>query len=105
VPDRVPEATTAYLTLTFLNKLGVPDQPNTASYTIHDRKSKGEIRAVTPLVPGTSIEIVLTPTDNALVDQTAEREFRVVTTHAEYGAEDALNGRFVYEVVNLDQWP
>jgi len=99
--EQVNERSTAYLTVTFKDKAGAAQQPTTASYRIDDVATGTQIRADTDLTPGTSVEITLTPVDNAVVSPRLEVEKHVVTVTGTYGEDDAVRAQYVYEVVNL----
>ena len=99
--EQVNERSTAYLTVTFKDKAGAAQQPTAASYRIDDVATGAQIRADTPLTPGTSVEITLTPADNAVVSPRLEVEKHVVTVTGTYGEDDAVRAQYVYEVVNL----
>lgn len=99
--EQVNERSTAYLTVTFKDKAGAAQQPTAASYRIDDVATGTEIRADTPLTPGTSVEITLTTADNAILSPRLEVEKHVVTVTGTYGENDAVRAQYVYEVVNL----
>lgn len=99
--EQVNERSTAYLTVTFKDKAGAAQQPTAASYRIDDVATGTEIRGDTALTPGTSIEIILTPADNAIVSPRLPVERHVVTVTGTYGASDAVRSQYAYEVVNL----
>lgn len=97
--DQVNEGSTAYLTVAFADKTGAPAVPASVNYRIDDITNNRVIRAVTALSPAASIEITLTPADNAISGAAAETHR--VTVTASYGASDALNSQYDYQVVNL----
>lgn len=99
--EQVNERSTAYLTVTFRDKAGAVAAPSTVTYSIHDVQSGAAIRAATPVSAGGSVEIVLTPADNAILSANSEKELRRVTIEATYGAEDAVRAQFLYYVKNL----
>lgn len=97
----VKERTTAYLSVTFLNKAKVPTAPSTVSYSVHDSGSKTEIRGTTLVAPGETVEIVLAPSDNVILDPSHEYENRIVTVDATYGMGDESHDHYMYTVRNL----
>jgi hypothetical protein len=101
----VKERTTAYLTVTFKDKNGVAVAPNSASYRIDCLTSGQAVKAPTALAPASSIEITLTPADNAIRVATHVRETKRVTVSAIYGASDEVNDQYDYDVVNLSHHP
>lgn len=100
--ESVNERSTAYLTVTFRDKAGAEQAPASASYRIDDAGSGQAVRAATPIMaPGSTVEITLTPDDNRLLDEANPYERRRVTVAAEYGAADAVNVEYVYQVIGL----
>ncbi len=99
--DKVDEKTTAYLTITPMDKDGTPVAPTSISYKIFDAESGAEVRAATVISPATVMEIKLDKNDNTLVDPTNAEETRRVTVSAVYGADDELHGVYRYGVVNV----
>jgi hypothetical protein len=101
--ESVSEKSTAYVTVTFLDKDGVAAQPSSATYGIHDVDSDTAIRAAgTSLSPSNgAVEITLNKTDNTMVDSTKAKESRRVTVIAVYGADDELLSEYTYEVIGL----
>ena len=100
--ESVSEKSTAYVTVTFLDKDGVAAQPSSATYAIHDVDSDTEIRAFGALTPTDGVvEITLNKTDNTMVDSTKAKESRRVTVIAVYGADDELLSEYTYEVIGL----
>ena len=97
----VPEKTTAYLTVSFLDKAGAPAIPASVTYRIDCLTTNTAILADTALTPAASIEITLTPAQNAIINQANALEAKRVTVKATYGASDALNDEYDYLVKNL----
>ena len=97
----VPEKTTAYLTVSFFDKAGAPAVPSSVTYRIDCVTTNAQILADTPLTPAASIEITLTPAQNAILNQANAKESKRVTVKASYGASDGLNDEYVYVVKNL----
>lgn len=99
--EQVNERSTAYLAVTFKDKAGAAQQPTTASYRIDDVATGAQIRGDTALTPGTSVEITLTPADNAILSPRLAVEEHVVTVTGTYGENDAVRAQYVYAVLNL----
>jgi len=98
---RIPEGTTSYLTVDMLDKAGNPAVPTTVSYSIYCLTSKQSVRASTSLTPAAQIEITLTPSDMAILNQANKIERKRVTVVASYGAGDGVNDEYDYQVDNL----
>jgi len=97
----VNEGSTAYLTVTLLDKDGAQAAPSALSYQIDDVTTGTTVRSATALAAAAQVEITLAPTDNAIQTATNKRERRRVTVQASYGAGDALNAEYDYIVRNL----
>lgn len=97
----VAERSTAYLTVSFIDKAGGLESPASVQYRIDCETTGQVVRDWTTVPPGPSVEIVLTPTDNAMQDATNESERRTVTVVATYGAADSVRDRSEYYVRNL----
>lgn len=95
------ERSTGYLTVTFLDKDGLPAAPASLSYRIDDLMSGTEIRGETTIGSGASVEIVLSPSDNLIVNAARPEENRIVTISASYGVDDEINDEYEYQVLNL----
>jgi hypothetical protein len=63
--------------------------------------SRTSIRGATSIAPASTVEIVLTPSDNAIVSSFSRTERHIVTVTGAYGSDDQVVAQFVYEVVNL----
>lgn len=99
--NQVNERSTAYLTATFLNKAGQTQQPTSVSYRIDDAMTRTQIRGATSVSPSSTVEITLTPADNAIISPSLATERHVVTVIGVYGESDQVTAQFVYEVVNF----
>lgn len=100
--QQVNEKSTAYLTVTFRNKAGVAEAPATATYRIDDVASGAQVREAEAITPAAAtMEVRLTPADNALLEAGNPAELRRVTVVGQYGQDDAVTSEYVYEVINL----
>ena len=97
----VNENSTSYVTVVPKDKDGVAATPATLVYQIDCVTTGTNMKAETALTPGTSVEITITPTENAINDQNNSHEERVVTVTAGYGASDQVIEEFDYLVMNL----
>jgi hypothetical protein len=101
----VNEDSTAYLTVTFLDKDGTAAVPSSASYRIDCLTNASEVKDDTVLTPASSIEITLSAADNAIITQTNAIERRLVTVFATYGASDGVKDEYEYNVQNMRKVP
>lgn len=99
----VNEGTTAYLTVSFKDKAGAAAAPSTLTYSLHCLTTGAVLRNNVSLTAGTSVEITLSATDNAMQSQSNRRETKRVTVKASYGAGEAVNSQYDYQVANLSQ--
>ncbi len=98
--DTVNEGTTAYLSVSFLDKLGAPVAPSSVAWRIDCLTTGTAVLASTPATPGTVVELVITPAHNAILGS-RPFERRRVTVEAGYGAGDGIKSQFDYLVRNL----
>ena len=101
----VNEGSMAYLTVTFLDKDGEEDVPDSVSYRIDCESNDQEVRDDTAVTPGATIEIPLTSADNAIIDPAHNLEKKVVTITAVYGEDDEVSDEYKYQVKNLKHKP
>lgn len=99
----INEGSTGYLTVSFKDKAGVAAAPSTLTYSLHCLTTGIVLRNNVSLTPGTSVEITLSTVDNAIQTASNRRETKRVTIKAGYGASDAVNAQYDYEVANLSQ--
>jgi hypothetical protein len=102
--DIVKERSTRYLSIEFRDRNGMLAAPTAVTYRIDCRTTGTQVRQWTSVPPGQSIEIVLTPDDNAIFGGDAhEREVRHVTIVAAYGPNntDQATDDYEYAVRNL----
>jgi hypothetical protein len=100
--ERVNEKSTAYLTVTFRDKVGATQAPATAKYRIDDVATGQTVRAEAEIAePGSTVELTLTVDDNTLKNPIVAAEQRRVTVTGTYGTGDAVRSEYIYEVVNL----
>lgn len=97
----INEGSTGYLSVAFYDKANLPALPSSISYTVRCLTTGTVLRAPTSLTPATSIEILLSPSDNAIQQAGNPYETRLVTVSASYGASDAINDDYTYQVRNL----
>lgn len=99
--DTVNERSTSYLVVTFKNKDGVAISPASVSYRIDCLTTNTQVRGDTSIVASGTVEIVLSPTDNAMVLPGNIVERRRVTVTGIYNAGDEITEEYVYELKNL----
>jgi hypothetical protein len=102
--SNVNEESTAYLTVRFFNKVNSLDVPATATWEVHDKQSGTVLLAPTSILPiANTVELTLTPAINTLVDSVNNtEETRVVTVKASFGASDACNDEYSYELIGKE---
>ena len=97
----VNEKTSAYLTVAFLDKAGVAAIPASVTYRIDCLTTGTAILADTSLTPASSIEIAITPAQNAILSDGNASETKRITVKASYGVSDGVNAQYDYTVTNL----
>jgi hypothetical protein len=104
--DVVAENSTYVLTVAFTDRNGNPATPSEATYRIDESTQEGgddsevlDDTAISPLA--SSVDISLTPANNAIIDPTRAFEERVVTVTATYGVNDVKVDEYRYRVRNL----
>lgn len=99
----VNEGSTAWLALAFSDRNGSAASPTAITYRIDDVTGGGQVRANTEIgAPAASVEIELTPEDNAILS-TRQRERRRVTVQAIFSGGRVHNQQYLYDVVNLEK--
>lgn len=101
ISDVVNEGSTAYLDVLFKDKDGVVAAPSGVTYRIDCMTTGQQVLADTVISPAGTVEITLTPGNNAIITATNRSEIKRVTVSASYGASDAINKPFDYLVQNL----
>lgn len=97
----INERSTGYLTVAFFDKTNAPAVPASVSYRIDCLTTGTAILAETALTPAASVEITLTPAQNAIVNAANASETRRVTIKATYAGAEADNREYDYQVRNL----
>lgn len=97
----VNEKSSSYLTVAFFDKTGAAAIPASVTYRLDCLTTGAAILADTVLSPAASIEIAITPTQNAILADGNTTETKRVTVKATYGASDAINAQYDYLVANL----
>jgi predicted membrane-bound mannosyltransferase len=100
-PAVVPEKTTCYVTATFRDKTGALAAPATVQYRLDCLTTGAALVALTSLSAGSSVEIPVTPTQNAIQNAANQRETKRLTVIAGYGSGDQVTGQYDYLVQNL----
>lgn len=101
--NQINEKTTGYVTVTFRDKAGVAVMPTSVSYRIDCMTTGQQVRNWTPIAPGPSVEIVLTPADTSILVDANTHEQRRITTVATYGPgnDDQCTDEVDFQVFNL----
>lgn len=103
--DHINEGTTAYVTVTFRDKNGTPQAPSSAAWLVIDRATGQTMKAEAAISPAEAVELTIPASVNELVNQRKRFEVRRVIVRAQYGADDAINAQFDYQVLNISQVP
>lgn len=103
--ETINEGSTGYLTVDFKDKDGTLEAPTSISYRIDCLTNGQEVKTDTSVTPASSVEIELTKTDNAIINQNNNSERRLVTVTGTYSADDAIVEEFEYNVKNMKKKP
>lgn len=100
--DHVRESSQHVLTATFRDRETVDNvTPTNVRYRIDCLTTCTQILDWTVATPGESVEITITPTQNALQDQCNSREVRQVTVAADYGMPSQYLDSVTFELENV----
>jgi len=99
----INERSTAWLTITFKNKQGNIQAPNSFRYRIDSNTGQSIRDWITISNPSGSHEITLAPSDNAIVgNRNSDAEEHTITINAIFGPDQERNEVYTYKVVNLN---
>lgn len=101
----ITEGTSHYLTVEFRDKANVLAAPTGIFYRIDDVLTGTTILADTAIGSASSIEITITPAQNAIINPLNPTEVKRVTVKASYAASEAINDEFEYAIKNLGAVP
>lgn len=101
----INEKSRCYLTVAFYDKDGNAAIPTSATYRIDCVTNNTQVKDDSSLTPGSSIEIPITSSDNAIIAITNTLERRKVTVEAVYGSGDEVHDEYEYYVKNLSRYP
>jgi hypothetical protein len=88
-------------TFKFFDASNFPSSPITARYRIDCLSSGQEVRGWTELTPAQSIDIAVTPSDNAIKDSRNSVERKQIVVQSNYGTESQSVQDSEWEVKNL----
>ncbi len=97
----VNENSTSYLTVTFYDESSEPVTPDSITWKVHDKSTGTELQPATSVPVGTSVELVISPTINRILNSIHKEETRVVTVETTYGSTQQFNADYEYSVKNL----
>lgn len=102
--DTTDEGTSAFITVTFYDKDGAPEDPAAATYEVHDEDTGTELVTATALSPALGVvEIDLSGDAVDMHDATKKKETHVVTIKATHAGGEGLNAEFRFRVINLEE--
>ena len=100
----IPEETTSYITVTFLDKDGAAAAPASATWEAIDVDTGTVMKTSTAITPiAASVEITIPPAVNVIVDESKRLEMRRIIVKASYGASDKVNDQYDYLIKNVSQ--
>jgi hypothetical protein len=99
--DKINEQSSAYYTVSFLDKDGLPAEPASVVYSVRCVPDDSEIRTNTAVTPSSTILIHLDSSDTAIQDSTRDTEVHLLTVIGTYGANDKVTAEREFMVANL----
>jgi hypothetical protein len=102
----VNEGSTAILTMSFKNELGIATVPTTIQYRIDNISMNKLIKDWTSITPGSSVDLEITNLENAISTVSpSTKEVRRVTVKWTYAIGKYGTAEYNYNVVNLSKLP
>lgn len=103
----VNEGTKAVLTVTFRDENDALAAPTSIRYRIDDEKDgeSTEVLDWTSVAAASSVDISITSSQNAILNDDDEDEIRTVTVEATHGAGDLLTGEYTFRLKSLSHYP
>lgn len=96
------ERSTVVLTATFTDDDGVAVTPDVATYRIDDEASRTNIQPATSIGPlSSSVALVITDEQNAIIRPRSKFEIRTVTVEWDYDTDKHGTAQYRYKVLNL----
>lgn len=89
------------ITIKFADGSWVPTAPNVARYRIDCVTTGQVIQDWLDLTPASSVSIVVTPTQNAIISDSNSYEKKVMAVEANYNLANQYTDSFVWTVKNL----
>jgi len=101
ITDIQAEQSSKWVTVAFYDKDGLAAVPSTVSYRIDCATTGTAVLAPTSATPAASVEVEITPAQNAIIVAANAREVKVVTVTATYAGGGEIRNEYRYTVRNL----
>jgi len=101
ITDIQNERSTKYVSAAFFDKDGVAAVPSTVAYRIDCATTGTAVLASTSVTPAASVEVEITPAQNAIIVAANARETKIVTFTATYTGGGEIRAEYKYLVRNL----
>jgi hypothetical protein len=96
------ERSTVVITATFTDEDGDPVTPDSATYRIDDEAARTNIQPATIIGSlDSSVELVVTDEQNAILKPRSKSELRTVTVEWDYATDKHGTAQFKYRLLNL----
>jgi len=99
--DLVNERSTAYVSVSFVDKDGAPATPLTVTYSTKCKATGTAIKTNVSVTPAPTVTITLDALDNAIQSASNASEEKLMTVRSTYGANDECNDEYTWRVKNL----
>jgi hypothetical protein len=104
IPSNNVQEGSSFTATVYFRESDASTVPTTARYRIDDRTTGDAIRAWTDLTPAASIDISITPSDNAMVSGLTRDERRQITVETNTGLDTQTRERAYWTVKSIDEF-
>ena len=104
IPDNSVKEKSSFTATAYFRLLDASTTPTTARYRVDDVTTGKKIRDWTDLTPATSIEIALTPDDNAMSTGTTRIERRRITVETNTDLDTQVREMAYWSVENIEEF-
>jgi hypothetical protein len=99
--DIVKERSTAYISVSFVDKNGAAAVPSTVTYSTKCTTTGTAIKTNVSVTPASTVTITLDSLDNTIQNANNNSEQKALTVRSSYGTNDECNDDYFWSVSNL----
>jgi len=104
IPKHKVQEGSSFTATAYFRLIDASTVPTTARYRIDCSTTGDAVRAWTDLTPAASIEIAITPADNAIISNTGLDERKQLTVETDTGLDTQRRERVFYNVSNIHEY-